>query len=112
MQSDYEARGPIALVESIGRYSVMRFDEEILSKLAVRYQPALGHADILVATKNGSKSERDAIYKEYVDEIVPLYISDATLTLRFFAPDSPIFEEARAEAADTQNAKNKSIVMV
>lgn len=112
MKSEYEARGPIALVESIGLNSVAYFDAENLLKLAVRYYPALDHADILVATKGNTEEKRDLIYRKYIDEIVPLYISDATLTLRFFEPDAPIFEQVREEAKDSQNTKNKSIVMV
>ncbi|WP_346923173.1 hypothetical protein [Rothia sp. (in: high G+C Gram-positive bacteria)] len=108
MHTEAEAR---ALVQTIGEYSVYHFDKKNLQKLAVRYQPATEHADIFVATKNGAREERDAIYEKFIEEIIPLYIDDATLTLRFFEPSSPIFDETREEAANILGAKNKSYIM-
>lgn len=108
MQTEEEAR---ILVKSIGLWSVSHFGKKNLLKLAVRYEPASEHAEILVATKNGSKAERDAIYDKFVEEIIPLYIEDATLSLRFFEPDSTIFDDAKKEAANGVGAKNKSFVM-
>lgn len=108
MQTEAEAR---ALVQTLGEYSVFNFGKENLQKLAVRYEPTVGHADILVATAEGTKEERDAIYDRFVQEIIPLYIGEATLSLRFFEPDSLIFDDAKEEATNATGAKNKSFIM-
>lgn len=95
-----------ALTTTIGELSVFHFGKENLEKLLVEYDPTLQEAVIYVALRNQSDEAMKRIFQKYVEEIVPLYISETMLNLRFFLADSPVFAEAGS------NSKSKTYAMV
>lgn len=89
----------------IGGYSELYFGKENLKKLLVEYNSAMEQTTIYVALRDQSDEAMKHIFKQYTEEIVPLYIGETMLDLRFFAADSPIFNEAGS------NSKSKTYAM-
>ena len=86
-----EILDPQALVTSIGKHCVFYFGKENLQNLLVEYTPALQQTVIHVALREQTEETMENIFLKYIDEIVPLYIGETMLDLRFFATDSPVF---------------------
>ena len=94
-----------ALVATLGELCVDYFGKENLQKLFVEYTPALEQAVIYVALWEQSNEAMEKIFQKYIDEIVPLYIGETMLDLRFFVADSPVF------AASNHSSKSKTYAM-
>lgn len=94
-----------ALVTAIGEHCVFYFGKENLQNLLVEYTPALEQAVIYVALQEQSNEAMEKIFQKYINEIVPLYIGEIMLDLRFFATDSPVF------TTENHNSKSKTYAM-
>lgn len=101
----HDASESQALTTSIGEHSVFHFGKENLEKLLVEYDPSAEQTTIYVALHDQSNEAMKHIFQQYTEEIVPLYIGETMLDLRFFAADSPIFNEAGS------NSKSKTYAM-
>lgn len=101
----HDASESQALATSIGEHSVFHFGKENLEKLLVEYNSAMEQTTIYVALHDQSNKAMKHIFQQYTEEIVPLYIDETMLDLRFFAADSPIFNEAGS------NSKSKTYAM-
>lgn len=100
MQSSVESQ---ALVKSIGEHCLMHFGRENIKKMNVELDASDNSVEIYVATAQGQKKERDSIYAKFAEEIVPLFVWEAHLNLRFFEDDAEVF-------AGTSKAVNYALV--